>query len=78
MVQSQCTDGKTDKSELICCYWEPINEECLIVTQALLSVDYHRKVLAGIGPAAELKENLPKVEEFSPRIITKRAGSKED
>ena len=75
MVQDQCTDGKMNKSELICCYWEPINEECLMVTQALLSVDYHRKVLAQIDMVAELKASLPKAEEFSRSKITKRVDS---
>jgi hypothetical protein len=70
MAQAQCTDGKTDKSDLICCYWDSVNEECVMVTQALLSVDYHRKVLAQIDMAAELKENLPKAEEFGRSKIT--------
>lgn len=83
MVQAQCTDGKTDKSDLICSQWDAKNQECLLVTQGLLSITYHRKMLEKLDTleelqqkaadeAAELIENLPKAEEFGKSMITKR------
>ncbi len=45
MAQSQCTDGKTDKSELLCSQWAPVSQECLLHTQALYSVNYYRVAL---------------------------------
>jgi len=90
MMQTPCQDGKTNKSELLCCQWDSINEECLLTAQALLSVNYHRRVLAKMdmieelqqemleeheSMAAELEAGLPKAEEFGRSMITKRKDS---
>lgn len=87
MINGVCTDGQTRGSQLLCCHWDSLNTECLLVTQGLLSVTYHRRVLARMDEmeqlaqeilenhesmAAELEENLPKAEEFGRSKITKR------
>jgi hypothetical protein len=48
MAQSQCSDGKNDKSELPCAQWDPVAQECLFVTQAEYSVVYYRVVFSHI------------------------------
>jgi hypothetical protein len=58
MLQAECTDGKTDKSELLCSYWDPIAQECVMVTQALLSVDYYRKVYNRIDELENMKQEM--------------------
>lgn len=90
MMQAPCEDGKTDKSELLCSQWDSLNSECLLVTQGLLSVAYHRRVLNRMdkiedlqqemleeheSTAAELEAGLPAAEEFGRSKITKRGDS---
>jgi len=58
MAQSQCTDGKTDKSELLCSYWDSVGQECVMVTQTLLSVDYYRKVFDRIDERVNMKQEM--------------------
>ena len=45
MAQADCTDGLTDKSELMCSQWDSVNGECVMITQALYSVIYYRLIL---------------------------------
>ena len=58
MAQSQCTDGKTDKSELLCSSWDPIGQECVMVTQTLFSVDYYRRVFDRIDERVNMKQEM--------------------
>jgi hypothetical protein len=46
LTQSDCIDGLTNKSELVCSLWDSVNGECTIITQALYSVIYYRVVLS--------------------------------
>jgi hypothetical protein len=90
MVQAQCTDGKTEKSDLICSQWDSINQECILVTQGLLSVAINRRMLEKMEIAeelqqeiveeqestvAELNKNFPKAEELGQSMTTKEKDS---
>lgn len=58
LTQAECTDGKTDKSELMCSYWDTVNQECVISTQALLSVDYYRRVFNRIDEIENIRHDV--------------------
>ena len=46
LTQSDCMDGITNKSELLCSQRDSVNAECTIITQALYSVIYYRLILS--------------------------------
>ena len=46
LAQSECKDGITDKSELLCANWDPVAQQCLFVTQVECSVVSYRVVLS--------------------------------
>jgi len=49
LTQTDCIDGLTNKSELMCSQWDSVNAECVIITQALYSVIYYRLILDRLG-----------------------------
>ena len=90
MVTGKCEEGKPNHSELICAHWDSINAECLLITQGLLSVAFHRRSLARMDQieelqaemlkdnedaAAELGASLPKAEEFGRGLVEKGKDS---
>jgi len=46
LTQTDCVDGITNKSALVCSQWDSIGGECTIITQALYSVIYYRLILS--------------------------------
>ena len=46
LTQTDCIDGITNKSELLCSQWDSVNGECTIIMQALYSVLYYRLILS--------------------------------
>lgn len=90
MVNGPCTDGKPNQSELSCAHWDSLEEECLLISQGLLSVAFYRRSIAKMDQleepqaemlrdnedmAAELEANLPKADEFGRSLLKKRADS---
>ena len=46
LMQSDCHDGKVDKSVLPCANWDPVAQQCLFVSQVECSVVYYRVLLS--------------------------------
>ena len=73
IARSLCIDDKTDKSELTYAQWDPITQECLIVTQAQYLDIYYRVDLSNMG---ELENPLGVVQE-KESIVTEHRLEKQ-
>lgn len=45
MIQAECRDGKTDRSEPQCANWNSIDEECSLCTGVRLGCEFYRKTI---------------------------------
>jgi hypothetical protein len=45
LTQTDCMDGTTSKSELMCSQWDSVSGECTFITQTIYSVICYRLIL---------------------------------
>jgi len=41
-IHGICRDGYADNNEVVCCFWDSVEEQCLFVSSAVASLEFYK------------------------------------